>query len=83
MFASIKYPCYAIAVFKTLVVAKPIIPIPDIVLFEENNTISINAGSAIDFSWSTGETSIIIANWRIRCNSDQNYNLFCSSSEKI
>jgi hypothetical protein len=48
MFASIT-PCYAITSLKLSVVAKPIIPIADIVPICENNTISINAGSADSF----------------------------------
>ncbi|NGY38145.1 T9SS type B sorting domain-containing protein [Flavobacterium sp. XN-5] len=56
-------PCYAIATLKLTVVAKPIIPIPDIVPICENYTITITAGSATDsFLWSTGATtpSIIV-----------------------
>jgi gliding motility-associated-like protein len=81
-------PCYAIAVLKLSVVAKPLIPIPDIVPICENNTISINAGSATDsFSWSTGETtpSIVIANpGEYAVTVTKNYStISCSSSKKF
>jgi hypothetical protein len=58
-------PCYAITTLKLTVVAKPIIPIADIVPICANNTISINAGASTDsFLWSTGATtpSITIVN---------------------
>jgi hypothetical protein len=41
-------PCYAITTLKLTVVAKPIIPIADIVPICANNTISINAGAPTD-----------------------------------
>jgi gliding motility-associated-like protein len=58
-------PCYAVSELKLTIVAKPIIPIADIVPICANNSITINAGATTDsFLWSPGETtpSITIAN---------------------
>ncbi|MDG2431738.1 T9SS type B sorting domain-containing protein, partial [Flavobacterium sp.] len=57
--------CYAVAVLKLTVVAKPIITIADTVPICANTSITINAGSDYDsYLWSTGETtpSIVVTN---------------------
>jgi gliding motility-associated-like protein len=81
-------PCYAIAVLKLSVVAKPIIPIADIVPICENNTITISAGATTDsFSWSTGATtpSITITNpGEYAVTVTKNYSaISCSSSKSF
>ncbi|SEA75856.1 gliding motility-associated C-terminal domain-containing protein [Flavobacterium gillisiae] len=81
-------PCYAIAVLKLSVVAKPLILIPDIVPICENNTITINAGSATEsFLWSTGATtpSITVANpGEYAVTVTKNYGtISCSSSKRF
>ena len=81
-------PCYAVSELKLTVVAKPIIPIADIVPICANNTITINAGATTNsFLWSTGETtpSITIANpGEYVVTVTRNYGpISCSSSKKF
>tara|TARA_R110002124_G_scaffold85606_5_gene222064 strand:+ start:828 stop:4883 length:4056 start_codon:yes stop_codon:yes gene_type:complete len=81
-------PCYAITTLKLTVVAKPIIPIADIVPICANNTISINAGAPTDsFLWSTGATtpSISIVNpGEYAVTVTRNYGpISCLSSKKF
>ncbi|AWG21783.1 hypothetical protein FFWV33_09630 [Flavobacterium faecale] len=50
--------CYAVAVLTLIVVAKPNIPISDIVPICENSSITISAGGTENsYLWSTGETT--------------------------
>ena len=78
--------CYAIAVLKLTIVAKPIITIADTVPICANTSITIHAGVGYDsYLWSTGETtaSIVVTNpANLSVTVTKNYGTMSCSSTK-